>query len=84
MVNAKDDDSVSKVIDSVQDSIAASPGAEDASEFISQLSTDTVRILDQRSCDEFDDRDADRVGKSFGDSPSGRSCHLQLVWSSTH
>ena len=78
MVDAQHDHGMLVVIDLVHDSVGATTGGVEPSEFALQPSSDAVGVLDERRQHELDDRSGGAFGQSAQLSLSG-SGDTQLV-----
>ena len=79
MVNSKDGDLAGFVVDAIQDAIRATSGAVDAREFVAKRSSDPLRVLDQRSCDEIDDGGTHCLGEVLGNRSRCGAGHDEFV-----
>jgi hypothetical protein len=62
--DAQDHDFALDLVDSIQDTVSAAPGRVDAGEVPAQLLADAMRILDQDTGEELDDRSSGVVSSA--------------------
>ena len=77
MPDTENDDLTLAVIDAVEDSIRAAPSAPDSLELVPQLGANTMRVIEQRPRDEFDDGKRNSIRQRLldgacGDTPPAR------------
>jgi len=77
MLDTEHDDSVVHVVDLVDDTERAPPGAVDAFEFPLQLLAHAVRVLQQCAGNELDHRSGDSFGELVFDDACDRTGHPQ-------
>lgn len=74
VLDAEDDDFALSLVDSIQGAVGATPRRVDADEVAAKLFTDVMRVLDQCSGEELDDRRGHALGQSgLNGADGGRS-----------
>jgi hypothetical protein len=74
VLDAEDDDFLLRLMDSIQDAVGAAPRRVDAGEVAAKLLADAMRVLEQCSSEELDDRRSHALGHSgLNGSDGGRS-----------
>ena len=79
MVDSEDGHLAGFVVDSIQDAIGATSSTVDAREFVAELASDALRVLDQCAGDEIDNGGTHRLGELLGDRSRCWAGHDEFV-----